>query len=105
VVSGHVAPDDERSLVDWSALARLTGTVVILMGVERAAAFADALMTGRPGDTPVSVIQEGSTRTQKVVRSTLASLAADIAEHGIRPPAIIVAGPVAALAAELPFHS
>ncbi|KOX17424.1 uroporphyrin-III C-methyltransferase [Saccharothrix sp. NRRL B-16348] len=105
VVSGHVAPDDERSLVDWSALARLSGTVVILMGVERAAAFADALMTGRPGDTPVSVIQEGSTRTQKVVRSTLASLAADIAEHGIRPPAIIVAGPVAALADGLPFHS
>lgn len=105
VVSGHVAPDDERSLVDWSALARLTGTVVILMGVERAAAFADALMAGRPGDTPVSVIQEGSTRTQKVVRSTLASLAADIAEHGIRPPAIIVVGPVAGLAGELPFHS
>ncbi|WP_367136509.1 uroporphyrinogen-III C-methyltransferase [Saccharothrix sp. HUAS TT1] len=105
VVSGHVAPDDPRSLVDWSALARLSGTVVILMGVERAAAFADALMAGRPGGTPVSVIQEGSTRTQKVVRSTLASLAADIAEHGIRPPAIIVAGPVAALAGELPFRS
>ncbi|MGW4112134.1 uroporphyrinogen-III C-methyltransferase [Actinosynnema sp. NPDC004786] len=105
VVSGHVAPDDERSLVDWSALARLTGTVVILMGVERAAAFADALMAGRPGDTPVSVIQEGSTRTQKVVRSTLASLAGDIAEHGIRPPAIIVVGPVAGLAGELPFRS
>ncbi|NUT47394.1 MAG: uroporphyrinogen-III C-methyltransferase [Saccharothrix sp.] len=105
VVSGHVAPDDPRSLVDWSALARLSGTVVILMGVERAAAFADALMTGRPGDTPVSVIQEGSTRTQKVVRTTLASLAEDIAGHGIRPPAIIVAGPVAALAGELPFRS
>ncbi|MFE2754984.1 uroporphyrinogen-III C-methyltransferase [Actinosynnema sp. NPDC059335] len=105
VVSGHVAPDDERSLVDWPALARLTGTVVILMGVERAAAFADALMAGRPGDTPVSVIQEGSTRTQKVVRSTLASLAGDIAEHGIRPPAIIVVGPVAGLAGELPFRS
>lgn len=105
VVSGHVAPDDPRSLVDWSALARLSGTIVILMGVERAAAFADALMAGRPGDTPVSVIQEGTTRTQKVVRSTLDSLAADIAEHGIRPPAIIVAGPVAGLAGELPFHS
>lgn len=105
VVSGHVAPDDPRSLVDWSALARLSGTIVILMGVERAAAFADALMAGRPGDTPVSVIQEGTTRTQKVVRSTLDSLAADIVEHGIRPPAIIVAGPVAGLAKELPFHS
>jgi uroporphyrin-III C-methyltransferase / precorrin-2 dehydrogenase / sirohydrochlorin ferrochelatase len=53
----------------------------------------------------VSVIQEGSTRTQKVVRSTLDTLAGDIAEHGIRPPAIIVAGPVAALAEQLPFRS
>jgi uroporphyrin-III C-methyltransferase/precorrin-2 dehydrogenase/sirohydrochlorin ferrochelatase len=75
------------------------------MGVERAAAFADALMAGRPGDTPVSVIQEGTTRTQKVLRSTLDSLAADITEHGIRPPAIIVVGPVAGLAKELPFRS
>ncbi|WP_433263917.1 uroporphyrinogen-III C-methyltransferase [Actinosynnema sp. CS-041913] len=105
VVSGHVAPDDERSLVDWGALARLRGTVVILMGVERAGAFASALLAGRPGDTPVSVVQEGSTRAQRVVRSTLDRLGADVVEHGIRPPAIIVVGPVAGLARELPFRS
>ncbi|WP_309114440.1 uroporphyrinogen-III C-methyltransferase [Saccharothrix sp.] len=105
VVSGHVAPDDERSLVDWDALARLRGTVVILMGVERAGAFAEALGAGRPGDTPVAVVQEGSTRTQRVVRSTLDTLAADVVEHAIRPPAIIVVGPVAGLAQELPFRS
>ncbi|MBB5955623.1 uroporphyrin-III C-methyltransferase/precorrin-2 dehydrogenase/sirohydrochlorin ferrochelatase [Saccharothrix tamanrassetensis] len=102
VVSGHVAPDDERSLVDWDALARLRGTVVILMGVERAGAFAAALRGGRPGGTPVSVIQEGSTRAQRVVRSTLDALAADVVAHEIRPPAIIVVGPVAGLARELP---
>ncbi|MBB4964014.1 uroporphyrinogen-III C-methyltransferase [Saccharothrix violaceirubra] len=105
VVSGHVAPDDERSLVDWGALARLRGTVVILMGVERAARFAEALRAGRPGDTPVAVIQEGSTRSQRVVWSTLDELGADVVAHGIRPPAIIVVGPVAGLAAELPFRS
>ncbi|GAA1347519.1 uroporphyrinogen-III C-methyltransferase [Saccharothrix algeriensis] len=105
VVSGHVAPDDERSLVDWGALARLRGTVVILMGVERAGAFAAALRAGRPGDTPVSVVQEGSTRAQRVVRSTLDTLAADVVEHGVRPPAIIVVGPVAGLARELPARS
>jgi uroporphyrin-III C-methyltransferase/precorrin-2 dehydrogenase/sirohydrochlorin ferrochelatase len=46
VVSGHVGPDDPRSLVDWPALARLRGTVVLLMAVERIGAFADALMAG-----------------------------------------------------------
>ncbi|MEU6150423.1 uroporphyrinogen-III C-methyltransferase [Actinosynnema sp. NPDC047251] len=105
VVSGHVAPDDERSLVDWDALARLRGTVVILMGVERAGAFAAALRAGRPGATPVSVIQEGSTRAQRVVQSTLDSLGHDVVERGIRPPAIIVVGPVAGLARELPFRA
>ncbi|MFT7838356.1 uroporphyrinogen-III C-methyltransferase [Saccharothrix sp. BKS2] len=105
VVSGHVAPDDPRSLVDWDALGRLSGTVVILMGVERAGAFAAALRARRPGDTPVSVIQEGSTRSQRVLSSTLDSLGEDVVAHGVRPPAIIVVGPVAGLARELPFRS
>ncbi|TWP50151.1 uroporphyrinogen-III C-methyltransferase [Lentzea tibetensis] len=97
VVSGHVAPDDPRSLVDWSALAQLRGTVVLMMAVERAGAFASALMAGRPASTPVAVIQEGSTAAQRVLRSTLDSVAADMAAADIRPPAIIVVGPVAGL--------
>ena len=103
VVSGHVAPDDERSLVDWSALARLRGTIVLLMGVEKSRAFADALLAGgRPAETPVGVIQEGTTRTQRILRSTLDKVADEIVAEGIRPPAIIVFGPVAGLADQLP---
>ena len=98
VVSGHVAPDDPRSLVDWPAIARLQGTVVLMMAVERAGVFASALMEGRPGSTPVAVIQEGSTAAQRVFRSTLDSLAADMESWEIRPPAIIVVGPVADIA-------
>jgi uroporphyrin-III C-methyltransferase/precorrin-2 dehydrogenase/sirohydrochlorin ferrochelatase len=102
VVSGHVAPDDERSLVDWSALARLRGTIVLLMGVEKSRAFADALLAGgRPAETPVAVIQEGTTRTQRIIRSTLDNVADEIVAEGIRPPAIIVFGPVAGLASLL----
>jgi uroporphyrin-III C-methyltransferase/precorrin-2 dehydrogenase/sirohydrochlorin ferrochelatase len=103
VVSGHVAPEDERSLVDWSALGRLRGTIVLLMGVERIEAFAKALVQhGRPGDTPVAVVQEGTMRTQRALRSTLEAVAADVAQQGIRPPAIVVVGPVAALGDGLP---
>ncbi|WP_086781172.1 uroporphyrinogen-III C-methyltransferase [Crossiella equi] len=105
VVSGHIAPDDPRSLVDWSLLARLRGTLVLLMAVERAEAFAAALVEhGRPAETPVAVIQEGATRAQRVVRCTLDGLGAAIRDEGIRPPAIIVVGPVAGLAAELPHR-
>ncbi|NLE82081.1 MAG: uroporphyrinogen-III C-methyltransferase [Rhodococcus sp.] len=96
VVSGHVAPDHPDSLVDWSALARLKGTIVLLMAVERIAAFADVLVEGgRPAETPATVIQEGTLRTQRVLRADLATVAARVQEEGIRPPAIVVIGPVA----------
>ncbi|WP_333768540.1 uroporphyrinogen-III C-methyltransferase [Streptomyces sp. IBSBF 2435] len=98
VVSGHVAPDDPRSLVDWSALARLRGTLVLLMAVERIGAIADALLTGgRPADTPVAVVQEGTMATQRRVDATLASVARTVAEEGVRPPAVIVIGEVVAV--------
>ncbi|AEA24928.1 uroporphyrinogen-III C-methyltransferase [Pseudonocardia benzenivorans] len=98
VVSGHVAPDDPRSLTDWAALGRMRGTVVLMMAVERIALFADALVThGRPADTPVAVIQDGTTRIQRSLRTTLRDVAADIREQEISPPAIVVVGPVAGL--------
>jgi uroporphyrin-III C-methyltransferase/precorrin-2 dehydrogenase/sirohydrochlorin ferrochelatase len=98
VVSGHVSPGHEQSLVDWDALAKLRGSIVLMMGVERIGQFAKVLLAGgRPADTPVAVVQDGSTRRQRVVRSTLDSVAEDIATAGIRPPAVIVIGPVAGL--------
>lgn len=96
VVSGHVAPDHPDSLTDWPALGRLRGTLVILMGVERIEKFADALVEGgRPADTPVTVIQEGTTRSQRELRADLGTVAARVRDENIRPPAIIVVGPVA----------
>ncbi|WP_211178093.1 uroporphyrinogen-III C-methyltransferase [Pseudonocardia acidicola] len=100
VVSGHVAPDDPRSLVDWAALGRMRGTVVLMMAVERIGLFAAALVEhGRPADTPVAVIQDGSTRIQRTLRATLSTVAAQVREHEISPPAIVVVGPVAGLSA------
>jgi uroporphyrin-III C-methyltransferase / precorrin-2 dehydrogenase / sirohydrochlorin ferrochelatase len=97
VVSGHVAPGDPRSLTDWPALARLRGTVVLMMAVERIEAFADALLEGRPADTPVAVVQDGTTRIQRTLRTTLGDVAADVRRHEIAPPAVVVVGPVAGL--------
>lgn len=98
VVSGHVAPDDPRSLVNWPALAALRGTLVLLMAVQRLGAFADALLAGgRPADTPAAVIADGTMRTQRVLRSTLDKVADDVVAQGVRPPAIVVIGPVAGL--------
>lgn len=103
VVSGHVAPDHPQSLVDWAALGRLKGTIVLLMGVERIEQFADVLIReGRVGHTPVTVVQEGTTRTQRVVRATLATVAETVRREQVRPPAIVVIGAVAGLADVVP---
>ncbi|MFF1557535.1 uroporphyrinogen-III C-methyltransferase [Streptomyces sp. NPDC058279] len=95
VVSGHVGPDDPRSLVDWASLAKLTGTLVILMGVDKIGLIAEALIRhGRPADTPVAVVQEGTTATQRRVDATLATVGETVRAREVRPPAVIVIGAV-----------
>ena len=46
VVSGHLPPGHEKSLVDWGALARVGGTIVVVMGVRNVRAITAAV--GRP---------------------------------------------------------
>src|SRR4029079_4250935 len=97
VVSGHVAPGHPESLVNWNALAAMSGTIVLLMAVENIELFVKALLEGgRPADTPVLVVQHGTTPAQQTLRGTLVDTPAAIRAEGIRPPAIIVIGPVAA---------
>lgn len=99
VVSGHVAPGHPESLVNWDALAAMRGTIVLLMAVERIELFAKALLQGgRPAETPVLVVQHGTTAAQQSLQTTLADAPEDIRSEGIRPPAIIVIGDVAAFA-------
>lgn len=97
VVSGHLSPDDPESLVNWDALAKLAGTLVLLMAVERIEQFAEVLIAGgRAAETPVLVVQHGTTAAERMLRATLADVARRIRDDDIRPPAVIVVGPVAA---------
>ncbi|GAA3041329.1 uroporphyrinogen-III C-methyltransferase [Gordonia defluvii] len=96
IVSGHVRPDHPDSLTDWSALAQLRGTIVLMMGVERLDAFAAALLDGgRDPRTPVAMIENASLPTQRTLRADLATAVAVAATGGLKPPAIVVIGPVA----------
>jgi uroporphyrin-III C-methyltransferase / precorrin-2 dehydrogenase / sirohydrochlorin ferrochelatase len=93
VVSGHLAPDNPASLVDWPALGRLRGTVCVLMGLANLPKIAAALIDGgRPPSTPAAVVQEATTSAQRVVRATLGTVAERAAE--IPPPAVIIIGDV-----------
>ncbi len=98
VVSGHLAPGHPESLVNWNALAALTGTIVLLMAVERIELFTAALLAGgRPANTPVLVVQNGTTAAQRVLYATLADAATAVRSEGVKPPAVIVIGPVVGL--------
>ena len=100
VVSGHLPPGHPESLVNWDALAAMSGTIVLLMAVERIELFVEALLKGgRPADTPVLVVQHGTTAAQHTLRASLAEAPEKIRSEGIRPPAIIVIGTVAAFGA------
>lgn len=95
VASGHLAPGHPDSLVDWSALARTGGTIVLLMAVDNLGPIASALVAaGRATDTPVAVIQEGSMPNERRLSSTLATVAADVDARDVRPPAVVVVGEV-----------
>jgi uroporphyrin-III C-methyltransferase/precorrin-2 dehydrogenase/sirohydrochlorin ferrochelatase len=98
VVSGHLPPDDPTSLVDWPALARMRGTVCVLMGLANLPAIAAVLLReGRPADTRVAVIRDGTTPRQQVVQAPLADIVAAVREAGLRSPVVIVIGDVVGL--------
>ena len=102
VLSVHVPPGDERSTVDWEVLAKSDGTLVLMMALERLGAVSRALVRyGRPGNTSVSVIANGTMPTQRTIYSTLEEVERQVADERIRPPAVVVIGPVVTIAAEL----
>ncbi len=99
VISGHLPPGHPDTLVEWSARARLRGTLVLLMAVQNAGAIAAALVSGgRDASTPVAVVVDGTMPEERTVLSTLGTIGVDIEAQGVVPPAIIVIGDVVAVA-------
>lgn len=100
VVSGHLAPGHEKSLVNWEALAQSGATLCVIMGVRNARAIANALMAGGlDSATPVAVIENGTLAEERVIKTALASMGDVTAEAKIVPPAVFVIGAVAGLEA------
>lgn len=102
VVSAHVEPGHADSTVDWAALARLRGTLVLLMAVGRLPAItAELLARGKDPATPAAVVAAGTTAHQQVIRASLADLAG--AAAGLAPPAVVVIGDVVGCLPEPPW--
>jgi uroporphyrin-III C-methyltransferase len=92
VVTGH-RESGGSSAIEWESLAKVGGTIVVLMGVAERALIAQRLMDGGlSADTPVAAVRWGTRAEQHTTRTTLAELGA--AE--LKAPSTIVIGAVAA---------
>ncbi len=95
IASGHEG-------LDWASLARLDGTLVLLMGVSGLAEATAALVEhGKPADTPVAIVESGFLPEERTTVGTLATIADLAAERGVKPPAVVVVGTVVDLHAVL----
>jgi len=102
VAAGHVTPGDERSSVDWPALASSPATLVLLMATENLGPIADTLMRhGRSSRTPVSVIADGTLPTRRTISTRLDTVAREVARAGIGPPAVVVVGEVVTVSEQI----
>lgn len=97
VVAGHTGGSDAN--IDWEAISRI-GTIIFLMGVEHLPEIVPQLIAhGRATDTPVALIQEGTTPNQLIITGTLADILEKARE--IRPPAVLIVGEVVRLHEQL----
>lgn len=98
VVTAHTADTPDGLPDHFDDLARLPGTLVLLMGLSRLEIIARRLVeAGKAPDTPAAVVSGGNAPHPATVRGTLADIAAKTRAAGVLPPAVIVVGDVAAL--------
>lgn len=102
IVTGHEDMVKKKSSLAWSKLATGVDTLVILMGITHLDSIvANVKRHGRSPNTPVAVIQWGTTPEQKTITGTLGNIVKRTKAEQIRPPAIIVIGDVVRLRPQL----
>jgi uroporphyrinogen III methyltransferase/synthase len=100
--TGHEDPEKSGSAIDFSALAKMGGTQVMLMGVERMGAITREMITnGMAKDLPVALIRWATTGRQETLVGSLENIGDRVTATGFAAPAIAVFGEVVALRDEL----
>ncbi len=98
VVTGSEDPTKSDSAVDWQALAKVSDTLVILMGQSNLRSIVEALMQhGRSASTPVALVQWGTEPYQRTLVATLSDVVEKAVANGIGAPAVTIVGEVARL--------
>ncbi len=95
MVTGHEDPAKPETVIDWGKYAGLGATLCIYMGMTNLKRISRELLgAGMAGDTPVAVVRWATLPRQESCFGTLATIARRVAEQGIKPPAMIIIGPV-----------
>jgi len=103
-VTGHLK--DGSTDLPWDELVQPGQTVVFYMGLVGLAEICRQLLShGRAPDTPIALIQQGTTARQRVITGTLADMAARVAGADIQPPTLIIVGEVVSLQRDLAWFS
>ena len=103
--TGHEDPSKTKSAIDYAALAKLGGTQVMLMGVDRIGAIAGEMMAnGVRRDLPVALVRWATTERQETLIGTLENIADRVAEAEFEAPAVAVFGDVVALRKDLNWY-
>ena len=97
LITGQEHPGKTETSLDYDALARFPGTLILYMGVTTAPVWSAALMqAGKDAETPVAIVRRCSFPDQQTIRCTLGRVAQEAA--GLRPPVLFIVGEVAAVA-------
>ncbi len=97
-ITGHEDPTKEKSALDWNLLAKMSGTLVVLMGVKGIERNVNALLRrGKNPETPVALVERGTTDEQKVTIGVLRNIVQLAEAAGVKPPAVMVIGDVVRL--------
>ena len=98
IVTAHTADTKDGLLEDFDALAKLSGTLVFLMGLAHLPVIAARLIAaGKDPKTPSAVISGGNAPNPACVRASLDAIAQEAENAGVSAPAIILVGGVAAM--------
>lgn len=88
--------------LDWGQLARPKQTIVVYMGLQGLETLCSKLVEhGLPATTPIAIVQQGTTQTQRVVSGTLATLPQDPEVAQLHAPTLIIVGGVVSLKEKL----
>lgn len=95
-VTGH--PKEGVLDLPWSELVSPTQTVVFYMGLGCLPEICQQLMAhGRAAQTPIALVENGTTAQQRVFAGTLATINQQVSEFAVQSPSLIIVGEVVAL--------